>query len=1368
MSIEGERLLFLLVATLNVFGSLALNREIYISSKEECNQRYGGNCLTSLNEALQEGTESIDRALSITFLGTVEHDELQSGDETVLTDLDYFELVGETSIVTIKCSPEAGLTFRSIGEVVLKNILFLNCGINQVSSSKYQHNNSFINFTVAVYMLNCSRINLEHVHINSSKGTGLTIYDPQESVVITDSVFVNNSQKGQTGPGGGGLQIEFTFCSPGISTCTNDYDKPALSGVTIVINNTNFTDNNATQSNDGLEELFYKAHNGRKQDFTFGHGGGLSIIFKGITDKISVKISGVKISGNAGTFGSGFYVAIHDKAHSNTLTFKDVTLQRNINSQLLKSTSSESSHIDGSGGGGKIILSGENLTENKILISSSLFDSNGGIAGGGLSLELNLNEGKKNSGSNNTVSILSTNFTNNTAFLGAAAYFSQEVLSHCTEFCVIVFLQKLLVNSNRIYCNLTKSLPFSSLPCSGVLYSSGVSLALKSWNNFTSNVGSAIELHTTYADIKSKTFVTFFNNSAVNGGAMALYDCSYIIIGERTKFNFTDNSANVLGGAIFADVCTSNNQPTTLSSKCFLQYYDSYYHPNNWSSTFNFEGNTIGMPRSYSNSSSLYAANAISCWFPPENSNNNTSLNTTFCWQHWHYKPGKCHNHVDSAAAFVKVNKIMVPAIPGGETELPITVWDGTGGIAQPGLIVCVLSGPAQFSSKQQCKSTLNGENSVIFYSKGDESYHPNDEDTVQLSITTKGRMALQVHMSINIEKCTWPLYLSNHSNQCVLIEDYYCCSGRNSCSCTTDCEFKKLTQGKVLIKEKYGLCISRSADNETHAGHCPLSYYDFSCKAYSNISALRNGHCASNREGILCGQCKKGYSIPINSIYLECKNCSHSKAWGWSMFFLLQILPETLMIFLIVIFNLKITNGSISGYILYSQIISINFPAWNYPAWLANLWLHSSDTSKYNRIFSYAAFPFSIWNLDFFTLTQDVEMCIGSKMGAIEVIALQYIVVFYALALFLLLYVWIVMYHKGYGFVVRITRPIHQQAARLWLRMRIKPSLIDSLALIYILCFTQLTSISFKLLHYSTDKDVINNKVKKVYFYDGSLKYFNSSHAIYGSLAIVVLFLFVALPTFLLVVYQFRQTQRVLNCLRLRRESLVALVDVLTGPFRYSTKKLSDFRYFAGLFLLFRIALLSTYFISYKGKNIIPIVQLFLTGITAGAVMIIRPYTENIHNLTNFLLLLVLAGLIALTFVPIDIAVYVIIPVMYGPLLFAIAYCLVWFCKKSLLLFLPNKMNIINDSGSRSMSKKIKSFFESSNRSSRSLPDRMIHPEDYDERHVEVHDNDDNHSASLSSDDEGEDEQLLLVASTYGSNVYGSNANSQRTENIN
>ena len=42
---------------------------------------------------------------------------------------------------------------------------------------------------------------------------------------------------------------------------------------------------------------------------------------------------------------------------------------------------------------------------------------------------------------------------------------------------------------------------------------------------------------------------------------------------------------------------------------------------------------------------------------------------------------------------------------------------------------------------------------------------------------------------------------------------------------------------------------------------------------------------------------------------------------------------------------------------------------------------------------------------------------------------------------------------------VVYITRPAHRLLARFWLKFDIHPSLIDSIAGIYILCFTQIAA---------------------------------------------------------------------------------------------------------------------------------------------------------------------------------------------------------------------------------------------------------------------------------------------------------------------
>ena len=1327
---------------------------------------------------------------------------LEDGNETSLTNITHFELVAHAANVIIKCNDSAGLAFIGVKEVVLKNITILNCGADRTSSSTTSSNPpDFLNFSVAVYMKDCSDITLQNVAINSSQGTGLTIYDPQKSVMINNSTFANNNNSNQQ-QGGGGLQIEFTYCSPGDLKCitTDDTVPNQSSNVTIVINSTSFINNNASQG----EHLNYKRINSKLLNFPFGRGGGIGIVLKGNCTGISVSLESINITNNEAVFGGGFYIGVHDNAQHNTFQLKKVNLINNINSQLKESYRRSNYRIkDGSGGGGKVFLlstSSESMINNTIIISNCTFDSNGGITGGGLSVELNLNNRKDNKDKNNRLIISKTKFTQNIAFLGAAAYFTQEFLSPCNEFCVLLLLQQLHIESNSVICSTSTQLTFSALQCSGILYSSFVPMKIMVLNSshpfvFKNNNGSGLELHATYADILNHT-ILFHNNSASNGGAIALYGCSYIVIHENVRLNFTGNQASSLGGAIYSDVCTSNNQPTTLASRCFLQYYDSKKHPDNWNASFTFMNNKISKTQSYnSTSASIYATNAISCWFPNdahEEDQDHFDLNTTFCWSNWNYSPDEnCSQNIDSATAYIQVNSDSeLDVVPGGKTPLPLSIYDGTGGTASPNLMVCIDSADhASFSSSspnRACKLTHDG--SITLYSDAESDFM----NSINLSVTTRDKIPLLVDLSIKFQNCTWPLHLKQNKDnifQCELLEDYYCCSAPSTCNCNRACQLNDLVQGKVYVREQYGQCMSTD-DNDNHfAGHCPLYYYNYSCKQYNGTTNVPKDRCSSHRKGVLCGQCKENYSVPINSIYLECKDCSHHEYWGLFEYLLLQILPETIMLLLIIIFNLKISNGSVSGYILYSQIISVNMPAWYYPAWLTNYWLHNTNniTTTDSYTFVYTIFPFSIWNLDFLSLTHYITMCIGNDMNAIEVIAFQYFAVFYALGLLFLFYIWLVLYNKGYRLVVHVTRPIHQQLARFWQVLRIEPSLMDSIALVYILCFTQLTSISFKLLHYATATNIsinnttISNKSKIVLFYDGTITYFEWPHAILGLLAAVVLILMVGLPTVCLLLYQLRRVQKLLKFLHLRRESLVALVDILTGAFRNSTKKLRDHRYFAGLFLLLRIALLSIYFIPYTGMSIIPYLQISFTVTIAGAIMIIRPYINNIHNLTNFLLLIVLAALSILPYLESKFNVKaIIIVVMYLPLLFAVLYCLFWLLKKYLLVFTTRRILSIDSGGilistvdgGRSRIRFMSGSESSARTRSLSLPHRMVRPEDYKEMHVEVTDEENtqshspppspSHSPITETDDEeglGESDRQQLLTIASDSRSYGSNS---------
>ena len=58
------------------------------------------------------------------------------------------------------------------------------------------------------------------------------------------------------------------------------------------------------------------------------------------------------------------------------------------------------------------------------------------------------------------------------------------------------------------------------------------------------------------------------------------------------------------------------------------------------------------------------------------------------------------------------------------------------------------------------------------------------------------------------------------------------------------------------------------------------------------NVSELNDFMCGHfNREGQLCGDCKKGYGPALFTNY-ECAKCS-TKNYGWALYLLLEFLPN-------------------------------------------------------------------------------------------------------------------------------------------------------------------------------------------------------------------------------------------------------------------------------------------------------------------------------------------------------------------------------------------------------------------------------------------------------------------------------------------
>ena len=299
----------------------------------------------------------------------------------------------------------------------------------------------------------------------------------------------------------------------------------------------------------------------------------------------------------------------------------------------------------------------------------------------------------------------------------------------------------------------------------------------------------------------------------------------------------------------------------------------------------------------------------------------------------------------------------------------------------------------------------------------------------------------------------------------------------------------------------------------------------------YDNSSLTHDDYCVI---------CPSGYGVSINKI----NKCVHCEEYPVNIlvFIGIEIIPMTLMVLMIMLFNIQLTNGSINGLVFYSQVMFFTYS--DYTLLRSN-----------NQLFNFFAIPCNIFSLDFTPFLGNYSLWLAPNMSPLGAISFWYVIGFYSLLLLLLLYVWITLYDKGYKCVVFITRPFHRCMARFWSMTGIEPSFTHSIASIYILCFTQLAGTSFKLLHFN-----INFCRMPVFFYDSYIQYFHGIHAVAGSFAISVLLIMILLPTLYILLYPFKWFHKLLDCLHLRKQLLISLGDVFTGPYKNGTENTYDY----------------------------------------------------------------------------------------------------------------------------------------------------------------------------------------------------------------
>ena len=464
------------------------------------------------------------------------------------------------------------------------------------------------------------------------------------------------------------------------------------------------------------------------------------------------------------------------------------------------------------------------------------------------------------------------------------------------------------------------------------------------------------------------------------------------------------------------------------------------------------------------------------------------------------------------------------------------------------------------------------------------------------------------------------------------------------------------------------------------------------------------------NRGGQLCGECKTNYSPPVYSYDLECTMCS-GEQYNWIKYVAIAFVPLTVFLVLVLCCRISATSPQLYAFVMYSQFIAI--PA-NVRIMLAAIkGINGCDASV---AFQTLSTLYGFWNLDFFRALFPHTICL--KVDTLQVLALDYSIAFYPLALIIVTYVLIELHAHNFRLIVWIWRPFHRCFARFRQQWDIKTSIVDAFATFLLLSNIKLLSVSFDLLT-PTSVYNINGSVVGIYlYYDASIEYFGKKHLPYAILALFVVLIFILFPILLLLLYPMRCFQRCLGCCRVRWHALHIFIDAFQGCYKDGTNGTRDCRYFAGVYLLVRLILF--FLIAVTRNAALYALAIFLFVNVAILLAIVQPYKTElaVYNVVDLVLVLTMvmwcggavfyntAAVKARYLLKTSVVVLGLLAVL--PLLYLLVIFLRWICSRNKVG--QKLVQIIRSQIGRVCRRTHGTKLEES------LPDRLINPHFYQE----------------------------------------------------
>ena len=578
----------------------------------------------------------------------------------------------------------------------------------------------------------------------------------------------------------------------------------------------------------------------------------------------------------------------------------------------------------------------------------------------------------------------------------------------------------------------------------------------------------------------------------------------------------------------------------------------------------------------------------------------------------------------------------------------------------------------------------------------------------------TKNERRHEVDLScFGQESCPPWFYQSNKDADCK-------CKCGNSLHYIIHCN-EKLQTSAVL--DCYCVTFDEKR-NATVTGACYYNCENIDKKGFDlvyhtlpkTLSELNEFMCGRfNRTGRLCGECVDGTFPLAYSYNLSCVECPDGHKNWWKVI-VSEFLPLTVFYFMILFFKINATSSHMHGYVLFSQAVSI-------PVLVRIILPALFNIPRVQMLAKVIVAFYGIWNLDFFRVFVP-NVCL--RATTLQILTLDYAIAVYPLFLMAISYTMIELHDRNFKAVVFIWKPFRFIFTFFRRNWDCRTSVIDAYATFFVLSFMKFLSVSFDILTPAHLQQLNSKDITLVVYYDGSIDYFGKEHLPYAILAIIILILFIAVPLTVLFLYPFKFFQNFLSCFPVRWHILHIFADSFLGCYKDGSEPgTRDCRYFAVLFFVARILSFLIYASTVSSTYFNATIVLWL--LFAIMITIAQPFKEVVNYYTKINLFYILLLVIVYTSIAgIDIAeikdirfykpfivlttVFVVTPLFY------ISFITIHW------LYTQRKWGkdfIVNIQAWR------QGYdwwsFESDSNFEDSLPDRLVHPDQYHEGNLSL-----------------------------------------------